>query len=163
MPHEFNARDGDVRTTAFPGLVQANGTTIPVSGYAFDAASEEALFFRFRASDYVSGNVQVDLDWYADTASTGAVVWGAQMAAITPDTDTQDVETDALPTVTQVTDTHLGTTGQRLHRASITLTGAALDTLATNDHVVLRIARVAADAADTMTGDAILLYVSVGA
>jgi hypothetical protein len=75
------------------------------------------------------------------------------MAAITPDTDTQDVETDALPTVTQVTDTHLGTVGQRLHRASITLTGAALDTLATGDHVVLRVARVSADAADTMTGD----------
>lgn len=163
MPHEFNARDGDLRTTAFPGLVQANGTSIPAAGYAFDATAEEALFFRFRASDYVSGNVAVDLDWYADTASSGAVVWGAQLAAITPDTDTQDVETDALPTVTQVTDTHLGTTGQRLHRASITLTGAALDTLTTNDHAVLRVARVSADAADTMTGDAILLHVAIGA
>lgn len=163
MPHEFNARDGDVRTTAFPGLVQANGTTIPVSGYAFDAASEEALFFRFRASDYTSGNVQVDLDWYADTASSGAVVWSVQLAAITPDTDTQDVETDALPTATTVTDTHLGTTGQRLHRAVVTLTGAALDSLATNDHAVLRVARVSADGADTMTGDAVLLNVSVAA
>ena len=142
MPHEFNARDGNVRTTAFPGLALANGTTIPVAGYAFDATTEEALFFRFRASDYISGNVQVDLDWYADTASSGAVVWGAQMAAVTPDTDTQDVETDALPTTTNVTDTHLGTTGQRLHRASITLTGAALDSLTADDHVVLRVARV---------------------
>jgi hypothetical protein len=163
MPHEFSARDGELRTTAFPGLVQANGTSIPVMAYAFDSASEEALFFRFRASDYTSGNVQVDLDWYADTATSGAVVWGAQLAAITPDTDTQDVETDALPTVTQVTDTHLGTVGQRLHRASITLTGAALDTLATGDHCVLRVARVSADAADTMTGDAILVSVSITA
>jgi hypothetical protein len=163
MPHEFLARDGDLRTTAFPGLVQANGTTIPVFGYAFDAATEEALFFRFRASDYTSGDVTVTLDWYADTASSGAVVWGAQLAAITPDIDTQDVETDALPTTTNVTDTHLGPTGQRLHRASITLTGAALDTLAANDHAVLRIARVATDGADTMTGDAVLLYVSVTA
>lgn len=163
MPHEFTARDGAVRSTAFPGLVQANGTTIPVAGYAFDATTEEAVFFRFRASDYVSGNVQVDVDWYADTASSGAVVWGAQLAAITADTDTQDVETDALPTTTNVTDTHLGTTGQRLHRASITLTGAALDSLAVNDHCVLRIARVSGDGADTMTGDAVLLYVSVAA
>jgi hypothetical protein len=163
MPHEFEARFGDLRSTAFPALVRANGTSIPVSGYAFDATSEEAAFYRFRASDYSSGDVVVTLDWYADTASSGAVVWGVQMAAITPDTDTQDVETDALPTVTQVTDTHLGTTGQRLHRASVTLTGAALDTLATNDHAVLRVARVAADAADTMTGDAILMFVSVAA
>jgi hypothetical protein len=163
MPHEFHARDGEVRSTAFPGLVQANGTTIPVAGYAFDAASEEGLFFRFRASDYTSGDVAVSLDWYADSASSGAVVWGAQLAAITPDTDTQDVETDALPTTTNVTDTHLGTTGQRLHRVSITLTGAALDSLSANDHAVLRIARVATDGADTMSGDAILLMVSIAA
>jgi hypothetical protein len=163
MPHEFNARDADVRSTAFPALVRANGTTIPVSGYAFDATAEEAVFFRFRASDYVSGNVTVDLDWYADTASSGAVVWGAQMAAITPDTDSQDIETDALPTTTNVTDTHLGTVGQRLHRASVTLTGAALDTVAANDHVAVRVARVSTDGADTMTGDAILVHVSVSA
>jgi hypothetical protein len=38
-----------------------------------------------------------------------------------------------------------------------------LDTLATNDHAVLRVARVAADAADTLTGDCILLHISVSA
>lgn len=163
MPHEFEAQDGDVRTTAFPGIVRANGTTIPVAGYAFDAATEEALFFRFRASDYTLGDVAVGLDWYADTASSGAVVWGVQLAAITPDTDTQDVETDALPAVTTVTDSHLGTTGQRLHRATVTLTGAALDSLATDDHVVVRVSRQAANGSDTMAGDAILLYVSIAA
>lgn len=163
MAHEFDARYGDLRTTAFPALVRANGTSIPVSGYAFDATTEEAAFYRFRASDYSSGNITVDLDWYADTATSGAVVWGVQMAAITPDTDSQDVETDALPTITQVTDTHLGTVGQRLHRTTVTLTGAALDSVATNDFVMVRIARVAADAADTMTGDAILTYISVAA
>lgn len=163
MPHEFEAQDGDTRSTAFPSLVRANGTSIPVSGYAFDAATEEALFFRFRASDYSSGNVIVELDWYADTASSGAVVWGVQMAAITPDTDTQDIETDALPTTTNVTDSHLGTVVQRVHRVQITLTGAALDSLAAQDLAVLRIARVAADGSDTMTGDAILTYVYVSA
>lgn len=163
MPHEFEAQDGDVRTSAFPAIVRANGTSIPVSGYAFDAATEEALFFRFRASGYSTGDVIVSLDWYADTASSGGVVWGAQMAAITPDTDTQDIETDGLPTSTNVTDTHLGTTGQRLHRVNITLTGAALDSLAADDQVALRIARVSADGGDTMTGDAILTYVYVSA
>jgi hypothetical protein len=163
MPHEFEAQDGDVRTTAFPSIVRANGTNIPVSGYAFDAATEEALFFRFRASDYSSGDVSVDLDWYADTASSGAVVWGVQMAAITPDTDTQDIETDGLPTVTTVTDSHLGTVVQRLHRCTITLTGSALDTLTSQDYVTLRVSRVAANGSDTMTGDAILVYVSVSA
>lgn len=163
MPHEFEAQDGDVRTTAFPAIVRANGTNIPVSGYAFDAAVIENLFFRFRASDYTSGDVTVDLDWYADTASTGAVMWGAQLAAITANTDTQDVETDGLPTVTTVTTTHLGTTGQRVHRSTITLTGAALDSLATGDHCVLCVSRQATNAADTLAGDAIALYVSIAA
>jgi hypothetical protein len=86
-----------------------------------------------------------------------------QMAAITPDTDTQDIETDGLPTTTNVTDSHLGTVVQRLHRAVVTLTGAALDSLAAQDNAVLRVARVATDGADTMTGDAILTYVYVSA
>jgi hypothetical protein len=163
MPHEFEAQDGDVRSTGFPGITRANGTSIPVSGYAFDAATIETLFFRFRASDYTSGNVTVDLDWYADTASTGAVMWGAQLAAITANVDTQDIETDALPTVTTVTTTHLGTVGQRLHRSSITLSGAALDSLATDDQAVLCVTRQASNAADTMAGDAILTYLSITA
>jgi hypothetical protein len=155
----LDARAAELRTTAFPQLIRANGTNIPVSGYAFDATTEEAIFFDFPAVQYGSGNVTVWLDWYADTASSGVVRWSAQLAAITPDTDTQDVETDALATAATVDDTHLGTTGQRLHRAIITVT--ALDSLATNDDVRLRIARVAANAADTMTGDAILTRVTV--
>ena len=163
MPHEFEAQDGDVRSTLYPQIVKANGTSIPVSGYAFDASLVEAVFFRFRASDYTSGNVTIDLDWYASTATSGNVVWGAQMAAITPDADTQDVETDALPTVTTVTDTHLGTVGHRVHRCTITLTTTALDSIATGDHVVVRISREGSNGSDTMTGDAVLLYVSISA
>lgn len=155
----FEARAAELRTTAFPQLVRANGTNIPVAGYAFDASTEEAVFFDFRAARYGSGNLTVDLDWYADTASTGAVVWGAQIAAITPNTDTQDVETDALATVATTTTTHLGTTGQRLHRTAITV--SSLDSLAADDDVRLRVARVAANGSDTMAGDTILTRVAV--
>lgn len=161
MAHEFEAQDADIRTTGFPALSRANGTNIPVSGYAFDAAAIESIFFRFRASGYTSGNINVDLDWYADTASTSAVMWGAQIAAITPNTDTQDIETDALQTQATVTTTHLGTTGQRLHRSTITIT--SLDSIATDDQVVLCIQRVATNGADTMAGDAILTYVTIAA
>lgn len=157
--HEFFARDGALRSTAFPQLVQADGTNIPVAGYAFDAATDEAVFFDFRAINYGSGNLTVDLDWYADTATSGNIVWGAQLAAITPDTDSQDVETDSLATANTVTDSHIGTVGQRLHRASITVSN--LDSLASGDDVRLRIYRDADNASDTMTGDAILTRVTV--
>ena len=155
----FEARSADLRTSGFPQLVRHNGTNIPVAGYAFDAATEEAIFFDFRATRYGSGNLTVDVDWYSTAATSGAVMWGAQIAAITPTTDTQDVETDALATVATTTTSHPGTTTQRLLRTSITV--SSLDSLAADDDVRIRISRVAANAADTMTGDVIATRVTV--
>lgn len=143
-----------MRTTAFPAIVQANGTNIPVRGLAFDASTEEACFFTFRAINYGSGNLTLDIYWYADTASSGNVIFGAAIAAITTNTDTQDVETDSLATATTATDSHLGTTNQRLHQIAVTISN--LDSLANNDIVQLRLYRDADDGSDTMTGDAIV-------
>ncbi|PWK81727.1 hypothetical protein C8D88_116139 [Lentzea atacamensis] len=145
-------------STSYPAMVR-NGTNFPVYGLAFDAVSDEAAFWLIRAVNYGSGNLTVNLDWYADTASSGDVVWSVQIAAITADTDTQDVETKSLATANTVTDTHLGTTAQRLHRASVTVSN--LDSLAANDDVWIRISRDADNAADTMTGDAILVLATV--
>lgn len=145
-------------SSSFPALVK-NGANFPAVGLAFDAAAVEAAFWMTRAVSYGSGNVTVAVDWYADTATSGDVIWGCQLAAITPDSDTQDVETKALATANTVTDTHLGTTGQRLHRASITVSN--LDSLATNDDLWIRVYRDAAAGGDTMTGDAVLVGVTV--
>jgi len=156
--HQFDAMSAQFLSTAFPALVR-NGTNVPVYGLAFDAATDEAAFWTFRAQNYGSGNLTVNIDWYADTASTNDVVWGVQLAAITPDADTTDVEAKTLATANTGTDTHLGTTGQRLHRAVVTLSN--LDSLANNDNVWLRVYRDADAAGDTMTGDAILVLVTV--
>lgn len=145
-------------STAYPALVK-NGTNFPVIGLAYDAAAAEAAFWEFRAVNYASGNVTVAVDWYADTATSGDVIWGVQLAVITPDTDTQDVETKSLATANTVTDTHLGTTGQRLHRASVTVSN--LDSLAAEDAVWIRVYRDAAAGGDTMTGDATAVGVTV--
>lgn len=159
ITQQWPASAGVLRSTAFPQLVRANGTSVPITGYAFDASTEEAIFFDFRAVRYGSGNLTIGLDWYAGTATSGNVVWSSQLAAITPDTDTQDTETKALATADTVTDSHLGTTGQRLHRAILTATN--LDSLAADDNVWLRIARAAANGSDTMSGDAVLVRVTV--
>lgn len=144
--------------TAFPALVK-NGTNLPVVGLAYDAATDEAAFWLLRAVNYGSGNLTVAVDWYADTATSGDVVWEVQLAAITPDTDTQDVETKTLATASTATNTHLGTTGQRLHRAVVTASN--LDSLAANDDLWVRLARDANNAADTLTGDAIVVLVTI--
>lgn len=159
VTQQWPAAAAEMRSTGFPQLVKANGTNIPVSGYAFDASAVEALFFDFEATAYGSGNVTVRLRWYADTASTGAVVWGAQSAALTPNTDTQDVETDGLAAAATTTTTHLGTTGQREHETTITIT--ASDSLAAGDTVRLRVYRDAAAGGDSLAGDAILTRVTV--
>lgn len=156
---QWPAAAAELRSSAFPQLVKANGTSIPVTGYAFDAAAVEDAFVDFEAVNYGSGNVTVRLRWYADTASSGAVVWGAQLAALTPNSDTQDAETDALAAATTTATTHLGTTGQREHETVVTVT--ALDSLAAGDTVRLRVYRDAADASDSMAGDAVLTRVTV--
>lgn len=141
----------------FPAYVKANGTNFPVSGLAYDASTDEAAFWRFVSSNYGSGNITLTIFWYADTASSANVVWEAQLSAITPNTDSQDVETDGLATLNFVQDTHLGTTGQRVHSCDITISN--LDSIAAGDLCHLRIARDAngTNATDDMTGDAILV------
>jgi len=131
------------------------GTNFPVLSWAFDASTAETIYAQFLLLNYGSGNITLKLHWYADTASSGAVVFESALAAITPDTDTQDVETKAFATANTVTDTHLGTTGQRLHQTSIAISN--LDSAAADDEVWLRVKRLPADAADTMAGDALLV------
>lgn len=147
--------------SAFPQYVKNLGTNFPVPGLAYDATTDEAAFWRFVAADYGSGSITIRVFWYADTATSANVVWEAQLSAITPDSDTQDIETDGLAALNFVQDTHLGTTGQRVHSATITLSN--LDSIAAGDLCTLRIARDAnsTSATDDMTGDAILLAAEV--
>lgn len=153
----FDPKAASFLNSAFPGLVKS-GTSAPVDGLAYDAAAIEAAFWWFRAVRYGSGNVTVDIDWYADTATSGDVVWQVQLAAITPNTDTQDIETKTFATANSFTDNHLGTTGQREHRATVTVSN--LDSVAADDTVWIRLARDATNAADTMAGDAIVVMVT---
>lgn len=138
----------------FPQFVKTNGTNFPVEGLGYDAAADEAAFWSLPATAYGSGNLTLTIFWYADTATSGVVRWGGCIAAITANTDTQDVETKAFATETTFDDTHLATTGQRLHSADVTISN--LDAIAVGDSVWLRIRRIGSNAADTMTGDAIL-------
>jgi len=140
--------------SAFAQPVLVLGTNAPVTGIAYDAAADESAFWKIIAVPYGSGNLTLELQWYADTASSGVVRWGAAIAAITPDTDSQDIETKSFATEQTVDDTHLGTTGQRVHTCSITVSN--LDSLANKDLLFVRIRRIGSNAADTMTGDAIL-------
>ena len=155
----FGPRDADFPASNFAQFVAFAGTNFPVEALAFDASTEETVYFKFRAVNYGSGNATIRVNWYADSASSGGVTFGASLAAITPNTDSQDIETKAFGTEVNGSDTHLGTTGQRLHSFTIDLN--QLDSLAADDWCVLRLARKVADGGDTMTGDCLVVGVEV--
>lgn len=143
--------------SAFPAFDKVNGTNFPVSRLLYDAAVDEGAFWFLEATNYGAGNITVDLIWYATNATTGVVRWGVSIAAITPDSDSQDVETKALATEQTVDDTHLGTTSKRLHKATITVSN--LDSVAAGDWVVIRVRRIGSNGADTMANDVALAQV----
>lgn len=159
--HTFTPFDAIPPASNFATLDVVSGTNFPVAALDYDATTDEAACFYFRAVSYGSGNLTIAVDWYADTASSGNVVWEAQLGCITPDTDSQDIETKSLGTLNYVQDAHIGTTGQRLHRASITLSNT--DSIAANDWCVLKLSRDAngTNATDDMSGDASVVLVTV--
>ena len=148
-------KDADALTSNFPAYTKTDGTQFPVLGLAYDAGTGETAYWQIRAVDYPGGNLTLKLIWYADTATSGNVIWTAAIAVITPNTDTQDVETKTFATTQNTTDSHLGTTGQRVHECSITISN--LDSLAADDEFWVRISRDANAGGDTLTGDAILI------
>jgi len=151
--HVFEAGDALFPTSnpAAPILIQ--GTNFPISGLAFDPTTTESVFFTFPAIGY-GDTPQVKVEWYADTATSGGISFDIAVACITPNTDTQDIETKALSSHSNNIDTHLGTTGQRLHTFTIEL--FFQDSLAANDHVVLLLQRNTGDSFDDLTGDVIV-------
>ncbi len=157
--YQFTPGAASYPTANYATYQSVAGTNFPVNSLAFDANTEESVFFYFSSEKYLSGNVDVDVKWYASTATSGNVVWGASVACITPDADTQDITTKAFGAETTVLDTHLGTTGKRLH--SITTNLSNVDAIASGDWCVLKLARKAANASDTMTGDALVVEVDV--
>tara|TARA_R110000868_G_scaffold181339_5_gene422293 strand:+ start:217 stop:639 length:423 start_codon:yes stop_codon:yes gene_type:complete len=134
------------------------GTNFPINTLAFDTTTSETVYFRFIARNYLSGNLTIRVRWYADTATTGGVVWGAAIAAVSAG-DAQNMETKAFATEQlSATSTASATTHGPVEA---TITVSNLDSLASLDDVTLRIARKVAEAGDTMAGDALVMFVIV--
>ncbi|MEV7011537.1 hypothetical protein [Streptosporangium sp. NPDC051022] len=143
-------------SSSFPAFDKVNGTNYPVSRLLYDASATESAFWKLEPLAYGSGNLTCDLIWYAVNATTGVVRWEVALAAITPESDSQDAETKSLAAAVTVDDTHLGTTSKRLHRATATISGSSLDSLAAGDEVWLKVSRIGGHANDTMANDAAL-------
>lgn len=143
----------------------------PASGYAqidtrnailvlaFDAATQEAAVFRGALpSTYGGGGVNVNLYWMGATATTGDVKWDAAWER--GNENNNDFDSDNFGTATAGTTTTNATSGKTA-KTTLAISHANMGSPAAGDPFRLRVRRVAADAADTMAGDAQLKELTV--
>ena len=121
---------------------------------AFDAATDEHLWWTFQVPDNYASGGTLRLLWAANTTSN-SVVWGASIGAVTAgDTDTylehaQDTATTATTSVNT-------TEARRVVETTIT---PSTDSMAADDLVTVLVYRDANNGSDTCTVDAELLSV----
>lgn len=160
MSQVFERGDGELPASGGAVPYKVDGSNFPAAGWNFDGSVVQAIYIPFQLINYGSGNITVDIYWYAQTATTGGVAYRGSLAAITPDVDTTSYEAKAFAAAQQVNDTHLGTTAKRVHKASLTLSN--LDGAANGDLMVLKIDRNATDVTnDTLSGVVTILRVVV--
>jgi hypothetical protein len=121
----------------------------------YDAATKESAVFASVIPEGASlgSGVAISIFWMATSATSGACRWEVAI-----ERGNTDLDADSFDTVQVGTTTTSGTSGIP-NKTTITLT--TIDSVVAGDFFRLRVARDAADAADTMTGDAELLAVEV--
>ena len=150
--------DGSASNAA-PQYSRRKGTeTAPVKHYVtadFDAAADEHIVYNFQLpTNYASGGT-VRLHWMAN-ATTGNVVWGSRVGAITPDDADTPVE-HAQAAATTTTTAVNATEARRLTESTIS---PSTDSAVAGDEIFLIVYRDADNASDTCSVDVELLSVS---
>lgn len=118
--------------------------------FAFDAGTDEMVYWTFRMPvDYASAPV-LKVKFKMASATTGNIIISGRIGAVTAgdstDVDAKALGTDNVSSATAVA----GTAG---FETEVSLALANADSLAASDSVFLRLARAAANASDTATGD----------
>lgn len=147
----FRAMDNQPPSTAFATLDTRNSVAV----LDFDDATKESAAFAGIMPEAASlgSGLKIRLHWMATSATSGDVRWEVAL-----ERSTTDLDSDSFDTVQTGATTTSGTSGIAVV-TEITLT--TIDSVTAGDLFRLRVARDAANAADTMTGDAELVAVEV--
>jgi len=147
----------------------ADGVTLPefkiangIASYSCDAGGTEGFQFTIPQLATLTGSMTIDIDWYADTATSGNVIFDAAALAYTVGTDSTSIETAAFATAVTSSATACSGTAHVPVRTTITLTtGSQQDSAATGDFFQLLIQRLGGNGSDTMAGDAQVIGVTL--
>lgn len=143
--------------------VQA-GLETPAVGrvvYTFDTTTEEAIVSPqlVMPSQYTGSGLTAIIHFAMKTATSSNVVWDVRIEAVTPDTDTIDMEaTKSFDSANSGTAAVPGTAGNPSD-VSITLTNN--DSVAAGDSFRIAIRRDTDNASDAAAGDAMLYSVEI--
>jgi hypothetical protein len=151
----FTPNGYEAPASAFSQLDSRNAHPV----VAFDASSKEgALFTGIMPHNYGGGGVNVILWWISASATTGAVVWNSSFER--NDTGT-NVTSDHFATAQAVTTTTAGTSGLPVSSTIAHSSGAQMSSVVAGDQFRIKIERDAANASDTMSGDAQLMAIEI--
>jgi len=147
IKRHFDMGAAQLPATNYPEFRKEVGTSYPYGVYYFDPSTDQAIFFKFKISNYGSGNPNLNIVWVGTGAVvSGDVVFSCAIGAITPDVDTSSISTKALASAQTVTDSHLGTTADREMKTTIAVSN--LDSVAADDFVILKFSRAASNGSD---------------
>lgn len=123
----------------------------------FDASTEESAYWvDVLPGHYSGGGLTAVIVWAASSATSGDTKWGGSIEA----TGT-DLDADSFATEQTATGTANGTSGIETETSITFTSGANMDSLAAHKRFRFKLARKAADGADTMTGDAELIAIEI--
>jgi len=108
--------------------------------------------------NYSGGNITVEIDWVAKTATSGAVSWGVEFERNNP--NGTDIDSNSYATQ-QIESSSTSRESGVINRTTITLTQAEADAVVANDSFRMRFERVPKDSRDNMIGDAQVLKIAV--
>lgn len=134
------------------------GTNPTIFGPAFDGSgtTKQYMNYVFRASNYASGNLTVDIDHICTgSATTGTVKWECAIAVVAAGAATA-LTTKSFATATSTTTT-VNSTSKGTSRSTVTVSN--LDSLAIDNIVTLQIDRDPAN--DTCTDNALIYWITV--
>jgi len=141
-----------------------------------DAVAESAVFSGLLPRNYAGGGITVTIVWMGGSAgllraagqpvrdvitplATGGVKWNAAFERHQAGID--DLDSDSFATAQTATGAAPATDGSTAYTSIAFTSGAQMDSLAVGESFRLKVTRDAADAADTMTGDAELLMIEI--